>query len=728
MPLARKPAVVRQKEYFWRLIDVARAVSSAKDIDALCKGILTEAQSVSNADGGSILLLKGVGIEAHLEFILIKNETLGVDKKELSELETFSNIPLYDAAGKPNDNNISSYCALNNKTVNIADAYNTDVFDFSGTKEFDRRNKYHTQSVLTVALRNHDREVIGILQLINPRDVVTGEVKTFHPEVQMVVEALSSLVSISLQNQMLLREHRDLLVRLSSEPTTISLFERIIREAQNITCAEGGTLYLVDGEDEKSCLEFAVVNNDVLDIQGRGSIEGETDLQPLRLYRQNGSENLSNVATYSALKKCTVNIADAYETDKFDFTGTKEFDREYKYHSKSFLNVPLKNHDDEVIGVLQLVNARNSLTREVIAFSPMLEAIIEALSAYAAVSLNNQILLADHKALLDAFVKCIAQAIDAKSAHTSAHCQRVPALVLALAEASCRDTEGALKDFDLNDDGWYELQVAAWMHDCGKLTTPDSVLNKATKLQVIRDGIESIQLRLQVLQQQKEIVCLRMRPATAWDTIYIAMQYYIEVSQLQSDSAFLVKANKGGEFMKPEDQERVQSIGEIQWLNEGGSLEPVLSAEETAFLCIKRGTLSSEERESINNHIVVTIDMLATLPFPKLLKRVPEYAGGHHERMDGKGYPLGLTGDQMSWPARMMAIADIFEALTAPERPYKDPMPISQALSILQRMRDDNHIDPDLYHVFLKQEVWKQYAIDHLAKEQLDITDYSQYQ
>jgi hypothetical protein len=200
-----------------------------------------------------------------------------------------------------------------------------------------------------------------------------------------------------------------------------------------------------------------------------------------------------------------------------------------------------------------------------------------------------------------------------------------------------------------------------------------------------------------------------------------------ELQSLRDDCAFVEKANVGGEFMKPEDQARIREIATRTWLDHLGSEQPLLTEAEVKYLCIERGTLSTEERQKINDHMKVTIQMLESLPFPKNLRRVPEYAGGHHEKMDGSGFPRGLRREQMSWPARMMAIADIFEALTSSERPYKPPMKISQSLSILQKMRDQNHIDPDLYALFVTSRVWEKYARSHLRPEQLDITDPSAY-
>jgi HD-GYP domain-containing protein (c-di-GMP phosphodiesterase class II) len=175
--------------------------------------------------------------------------------------------------------------------------------------------------------------------------------------------------------------------------------------------------------------------------------------------------------------------------------------------------------------------------------------------------------------------------------------------------------------------------------------------------------------------------------------------------------------------MSPDDQARVRSIASRQWCDAQGEWRPLLSDEEVMNLCISRGTLNSDERALINDHMRVTLNMLESLPFPRTLRRVPEYAGGHHEKMDGSGFPRGLTREQMSLPARMMAIADVFEALTASERPYKPPMKLSQALGILQRMVAQNHIDPELYQVFLEQRVWERYARAHLRAEQLDVSD-----
>lgn len=515
---------------------------------------------------------------------------------------------------------------------------------------------------------------------------------------------------------------------LSGERNTSRLFERILDAAQDITHADGGTLYLIKEKEEgRPVLEFEILRTNSLMLRLGGTSGNPIEIAPLHLYHEDGTPNHNNIATHTALTRELVNIEDAYFAENLDFSGTKAFDARSGYRSKSFLTVPLCNHADEIIGVLQLVNAKNPDTGETVEFPKNLEPIVVALASSAAIALDNQILLQDHKDLLDAFIKVIAQAIDAKSAHTSAHCQRVPVLTELIAQAACETYEGPLAEFDLDESEWYELRVASWMHDCGKLATPNSLLDKATKLHLMLDGIDAVKTRFAAAMVTLELSFLRQMQAQPERVGALQEILEEELAALRDDCLFIEKANVGGEFMKPEDQARVKRIAGHKWRDHLGMEKHVLTEEEVKFLCIERGTLSFEERQKINDHMTVTIQMLESLPFPKNLKRVPEYAGGHHEKMDGTGFPRGLKREQMSWPARMMAIADIFEALTASERPYKAPMKISQALGILQKMQQQNHIDPDLFRLFVSSRVWEKYARIYLRPDQLDITDASAY-
>lgn len=388
---------------------------------------------------------------------------------------------------------------------------------------------------------------------------------------------------------------------------------------------------------------------------------------------------------------------------------------------ESVLLVPLRNHEGMVVGVLQLVNGAGPEPFPAAARAPL-----EALAGYAGIALNNLLLVEELKALFDAFVKVIAQAIDAKSPHTSAHCQRVPMLTEMLARAAC-DDQRHFPDFQLDDDGWYELRVAAWLHDCGKLATPDSVLEKSTKLQTLHDRIEQIATRFAVLRCESERRYEREALAQPRREPELRRRMEAEIGALTEDLALLERVNKGGETMAERDKLRVRAMATRTWTDAHGRRRALLSDDEVKNLCITRGTLTDEERRIINGHMAVTLDLLEALPFPRKLRRVPEYAGGHHERMDGSGFPRGLTREQMSIPARILAIADVFEALTARERPYKAPLKLSEALGIMQRMRDQHHLDPDLYRLFLDAGVWRDYALQALDPEQLDVDDATEF-
>ncbi|GGX43416.1 GAF and HD-GYP domain-containing protein [Saccharospirillum salsuginis] len=496
----------------------------------------------------------------------------------------------------------------------------------------------------------------------------------------------------------------DLLVRLAQEHSIGGLMHRILKEARQLTGAEGGTFYRFVDDGDRSRLVFSVIHNTVLGIETMDDAPAAR-WHAIPLYHE-GEPNHRNVASHVALTREPVNIADVYTTESFDFSGTRQFDEEHGYRSQSMLTLPLLNHEDHVIGVLQLINARTRDGRNR-SFSAKDQATAQAMAKFAAITLDNQLLVQSHKDLLDAFIQALARIIDVRSPHTSAHCQRIPVLTELIARAACEDSDGYFADFNLNADEWYELHVAAWLHDCGKLATSEVILNKGRKLQGLLDGFDAV----------------RARFAAA----VAASRDDREKADLREDLTFIERINRGGEFMSDEDMARVEAIAARSWPDVNGELNPLLTDDEVLNLCITRGTINAEERAAINRHIDITIDILEQLPFPPKLRRVPEYAGGHHERMDGRGYPRGLTRDQMSIPARIMGVADVFEALTAKERPYKPPMPLSQAFSILQKMRHDNHIDPDVFELFLKSGKWKDYAREHLLPEQNDVEDVSPY-
>lgn len=425
-----------------------------------------------------------------------------------------------------------------------------------------------------------------------------------------------------------------------------------------------------------------------------------------------------------------MNIVDAYQTEDFDFSGTRKYDQIVGYHSKSFLTVPMKNHEDEIIGVLQLINALDIHSGEIIPFSEANQSLVESLASQAAVAMTNHSLIEGLKDLLESFVRLIAGAIDAKSPYTGGHCRRVPELTLMLAQAAIDTKEGPLKDFTLNEKEFYELKIAGWLHDCGKITTPEYVMDKATKLSAIFDRIDLIAQRYELLKKQAECEMLEQQVATlrsgeVFDYTNAVLKLQTFKQKCDADLTYLRNINFGGESMTNVDQQRVRDIGATPFVNIDGHTVPFLTDDEVYHLMVVRGTLTAEERAVINNHITVSIDMLESLPYPKGFQHVPEYAGGHHERMDGRGYPRGLRGDQMSVPARVMAVADIFEALTSKDRPYKRAKTLTESLNILGKMKLDNHIDPDLFDLFVREKIYLKYAHQFLEPEQIDNVDES---
>jgi len=509
-----------------------------------------------------------------------------------------------------------------------------------------------------------------------------------------------------------LNELNEIGAALSSQRNIDKLLETILDSAMRITHADAGTLYLVDAEKQQ--LNFAIVRNLSLNIRLGGTSGGAIPFYPIRMIGQDGQPNHAMVVSHAALSGETVNIPDAYTAAGFDFTGTRNFDAKTGYRSRSFLAVPMRDHEHEVIGVLQLINALDG-KGNVIPFSRDDQKLLESLASQAAIAISNRRLILQMEELFESFIKLINTAIDDKSPYTGGHCARVPVLTMMLAEAAHRTETGPLKDFRLTDQDRYELQMAGLLHDCGKITTPVHVVDKATKLHTLFDRIQLIDARFEVLKRDAEIAMLRGELAPE--------AYAARIRQLDDDREFLRRCNIGSEKMSDADIARVQAIARYRWRNAAGEEADFLTADEEENLTIRSGTLTAAEREIINHHIVVTIKMLESLPWPKHLKRVPEYAGGHHERMDGKGYPRGLTREQMSVQARLMGIADIFEALTAKDRPYKPGKTLTESLEILGRFKQNGHIDPDLFDVFIRQKVYLEYARQYLAPEQIDEVD-----
>ena len=694
-----------------QLLSTAQKIVGQQGIQPLVEIVLAQAQALSQADVALLYLVEGEGLDA-----VLTPFSMAAPLQDDLSISQFLDVALYQQQ-QPNLTNALSYALHQHVETSLE-------MLLQCPNAFMHLNGFVADDILIWPLITEKGTWVGVLQLL-----LCSHNSEFPKGVRSFLQPLVKLTAESIFRERTHAEQSDVLVKLASEPNATGLLNRILASAQALTHADGGTLYLFNDDFEQPRLQFSVMRNKTLGI-ALGE-DGETiHLPDIPLYLPNGQENHHHIAAYSALKKELVNIEDAYHCDSFDFSGTKHFDQKNNYRSVSCLTIPLLNHSNELIGVLQLLNAQHPGTREVIPFAKAVEPLVGALASYAAIALDNLLLVDELKNLLNAFIKAIAAAIDAKSPHTSGHCQRVPLLMDLIAQAACND-RSVFRDFQLDDDEWYELKVASWLHDCGKLATPDSVLEKATKLHTLCDRINAIEARFSVIAQQNELKHWRYlaeNPELSIEERQASKQALtLQQAQLAEDLAFLRTMNTGGEFMAEPHKARVRRIADQQWQNLIGEWQPLLTEDEVLNLCIERGTLNAAEREIINDHMRVTIEMLESLPFPRKLRRVPEYAGGHHEKMDGSGFPKGLTREQMSIPARMMAVADIFEALTAKDRPYKPAMKISQALTIMQRMRDDQHIDADIYQLFLQHRVWEVYAQEVLAIEQLDVDDIQAY-
>ena len=513
---------------------------------------------------------------------------------------------------------------------------------------------------------------------------------------------------------------------LSTEDDINVIFELIMAEAKNITNADGRTLYMIS--DDGKTMKFEIMATESMNFAQGGTTGIEIKIPPMQLFDEEGNPNHSSIVTYSANTGKTVNIKDAYKEKGFDFTGAKTFDKNTGYRTQSVLSVPLKNHENDIVGVMQLINAKDPQSGKTISFSDDMQQQNESLASQGAVALTNKRLVAELKSLFESFIQLIATAIDKKSPYTGGHCERVPEITMLLADAVEKTTEGKYADFTMTEDERYELYLAGWLHDCGKVATPPHVVDKGMKLETITDRIEVMDTRFEVLKRDAEIAKLKKqielmtKGSVNGEIKTLEEDLTTRIEELSLDQTFIQKTNRGGEFMEEEDQKRVADIGNYKWNLEGEETN-FFDEKDVRNLQIPKGTLLPEEREIINDHIVITIDMLNKLPYPKNLRKIPEFAGGHHEKLDGTGYPKGLKDEEMSVQAKMMAIADIYEALTAADRPYKDGKKLSQAMRIMGFMKKDYEIDQDLFEIFVKEGVYKLYAEKYLGDDQLDEVD-----
>ncbi len=518
-------------------------------------------------------------------------------------------------------------------------------------------------------------------------------------------------------------------IALSRESDTPKLLETILLAAKKLLNADAGTLYLFDEEQQQ--LRFEVLRNDSLKLYMGGTTGDAIPFPPIPLYDEAGRPNSSMVVTYALLNDTTVVINDAYNDQNFDLSGTHCFDQSTGYRSHSFLTVPMKNHEGTIIGIFQLINALDPKTGEIRTFSTSDQQLAESLASQAAIALTKHHLIEQLQTLFEALINLINIAIDHKSSYTGGHCQRVPILTMMIAEAACRSERGKLKDFQPNAEELYELKIAGLLHDCGKITTPVHIVDKSTKLEALLDRIDLIDTRFEVLKRDAEIELLKdkidaIECGDRAKVPAIEQRFRERLNTLDDDREHLRRSNIGGECMDADAQARVRHIATYRWVGVDGQSCNFLSEDEVNNLCIPKGTLNDSDRQIIQEHVVLTMRMLETLPWPKSLRNVPEYAGSHHEKLDGRGYHRGLEGSALSLPARIICLADVFEALTARDRPYKPGKALSEVLTILGRMVENYEIDPDLFDMFVRDGIWLDYARQYLQPEQIDDVNLNQ--
>jgi HD-GYP domain-containing protein (c-di-GMP phosphodiesterase class II) len=548
---------------------------------------------------------------------------------------------------------------------------------------------------------------------------------------------------------------------LGGEKRFDRLLDEIIAETINVTHARGGIVYLAEPDGS---LSGALARFDGRQLGG---------LPPPTL--KPGADG-DHPAMQAALHRTSVEVAVTPEQVGHWYPG---FEHRQNFH---VIALPLKNRQGDLVGVLML--SQDPERQRAAARADMM-AFVEAVSGTAAVAIETNRLIEEQKRLMLAIIELLAGAIDAKSPYTSGHCQRVPMLMEMLAHAAEDATEGPFKDFRLSDEQWEEIHIAGWLHDCGKVTSPEFVIDKATKLETITDRLHEVRMRFEVVKREAEVTCWKEIAKSRLDgeARVQRLESLARLWRTLDDEFMLVaESNVGSEAMAPEKIARVKEIATRTWTRTlddriGLSheeterkarapapvlpvLEPLLADRpehivvrgerdriaadnpwgfkvevpellynrgEIYNLTVPRGTLTDEERFKINAHMIETIRMLSRLPLPRHLRNVPEIAGGHHEKMDGTGYPKRLKREEMSVPARMMAVADIFEALTAADRPYKKAKSLSESISIMARMRDTAHIDPEVFDLFLASGVYRRYAERFMQPEQIDTVPVESY-
>lgn len=515
----------------------------------------------------------------------------------------------------------------------------------------------------------------------------------------------------------------DISIRLTTEKEPQLLLDEILQVVMSIANSDAGSIYSITEDDQ---LKFETVINKSLNLYLGGGSDRFVSFPNIDLYID-GKPNQRAIVAHAVNSGKVINIPDVYAALPFDMSAAREMDARTGYRTQSMLTIPLKDHQDDILGVIQLINVKDS-NNNIIPFSEELVTLIRSFASLGAIALTNSSLIKEMEELFSTFAETIAMAIDEKSPHTGGHCKRVPALTLMLADAVNAISKGPLASFSMSDSDRHQLDIAGWLHDCGKIATPDHIMEKATKLETIFDRISFIDAKFEIISRDLKInyqeqIISAMKNGKPVEVQQLERLLDTEIKQVALDRALLQRINVGGEFLGDKELAQIKRIAKHYHLVINDIHTPLLNDDEVENLSIRRGTLTAGEHDVMKRHMDVTKNILDALPFPKHLSKVSEYALGHHEKLDGTGYPRGLTKEQMSIPARLMAITDIFEALSAVDRPYKKAKPVSECLFILGTMVEKNHLDPDIFAVFIESGVYKNYISEYANPEQLDDVD-----
>ena len=458
-----------------------------------------------------------------------------------------------------------------------------------------------------------------------------------------------------------LREIVDIGIALTTEKNKNRLLEMILKKAMEISNCDAGTLYLYTEEG----LEFKIMKT-----LSQGVSKGENgekiDLPPVPLKEE-------NVCAYSAIHNELINIADVYHSERFDFSGPKKYDAITGYRTRSMIVIPMADAEGELVGVLQLMNSKDR-DGNVIPFTEDAEFVLRSMGSQAAVSVSNMKYMEEIKKQLHSFVSAFATAVDERTPYNGSHTRKVAVYAVILADYVNKMYEQGKCDEFFDENRKDQLHLSAALHDIGKMIIPLSVMNKATRLD---GGLVKIEERFKLLKAYYEIDFLKGK---------ITKELFDEKIQYLNDSlAFITEIDNAG-FMPDEKIARVEEIAANVYENEEGTKLSYLTEVERDCLSIRRGTLTQEEREIMESHVVMTHKILNKVHFSKNYSKVNFFASTHHEALNGTGYPNHLTAEDLEMESRILAVVDVFDALTCTDRPYKKPMPKERAFAILHDM------------------------------------------